>query len=229
MRLSGRCHLSALALSLLLPSFGGAADALERSTTRVVPVTEQAARWGLSEREYRSYQALMAGQRGVWSPGLDPLTALGVSTESAEERRRYAELYVHAEFARTQRELAFQVAVNDAWRRLYPAAPRLRALSTAGEGRHALIVRLGSSRAADFVTEHLPGLLAQPGHRLDVHVAGSGGNDEALRAWVAQIPPLAVAMGEGRVTVNHGASFNDRVDLPAIYRRDGSGQWQRVE
>lgn len=61
----------------------------------------------------------MAGRRGQWSPGLDPITALGVSTDSAAERRRFAELFVKAEFERTRKELAFQVAVDDAWQRLY--------------------------------------------------------------------------------------------------------------
>ena len=37
-----------------------------------------------------------ASPRGVYSPGIDPLTALGIEARSAEERRRYADLQVQA-------------------------------------------------------------------------------------------------------------------------------------
>ncbi len=38
----------------------------------------QAQIWGLTEAEFQRYQQLMQGQRGIQSPGLDPLSALGV-------------------------------------------------------------------------------------------------------------------------------------------------------
>ena len=210
-----------------------AAESPEVVITSEIPLAESARAWGLSETEFRRYQRLMAGRRGQWSPGLDPITALGVSTDSAAERRRFAELFVTAEFERTRKELAFQVAVDDAWQRLYPQTPRLstnglpQQAQTVGQfaQRTALILRLGSTTGRNRLIKLLQG---HPG-QLDVHVVGARGDDAALRDWAADVPLLEQALTEGRATLNHGDQFRTEVDLPAIYRRDGVGQWARVE
>ena len=210
-----------------------AAESPEVVITSEIPLAESAQTWGLSEVEFRRYQHLMAGRRGQWSPGLDPITALGVSTDSAAERRRFAELFVKAEFERTRKELAFQVAVDDAWQRLYPQTPRLstndqpQQAQTGGQfaQRTALILRLGSTTGRNRLIKLLQG---HPG-QLDVHVVGARGDDAALRDWAADVPLLEQALTEGRATLNHGDQFRTEVDLPAIYRRDGVGQWARVE
>lgn len=62
----------------------------------------------------------MQGPSGVYSPGLDPLTALGIEASSAEDRRRYAELQVQAERRRIDKELAYQRAYDQVFARLYP-------------------------------------------------------------------------------------------------------------
>jgi integrating conjugative element protein (TIGR03759 family) len=156
-----------------------------------------------------------------------------VSTDSAAERRRFAELFVKAEFERTRKELAFQVAVDDAWQRLYPQTPRLstsglpQPAQTAGpfSQRTALILRLGSPAGRDRLVR----LLERHPGQLDVHVVGARGDDATLRDWATDIPRLEQALAEGRATLNHGDQFRTEVDLPAIYRRDGAGQWARVE
>jgi len=222
-----------LAACLTLLCTATVVAATEEVTTVEVPLSETARQWGLSEAEYRRYQQLMAGRRGQWSPGLDPITALGVSTDSAAERRRFAELFVKAEFERTRKELAFQAAVDDAWQRLYPQTPRLstsglpQQAQTVGQfaQRTALILRLGSTTGRNRLIKLLQG---HPG-QLDVHVVGARGDDAALRDWAADVPRLEQALAEGRVTLNHGDQFRTEVDLPAIYRRDGVGQWARVE
>jgi integrating conjugative element protein (TIGR03759 family) len=209
-----------------------ASEELSTAVTPRVPLSQQAAVWALTEAEYRDYQTLMAGQRGLWSPGLDPITALGVSTDSAEERRRYAELYVRTEYQRTRRELAFQVAVNDAWRRLYPGTPRLQAAHVAGAnsaGRVAVIVRLGSPAGEALLAERFPGWLSAGAGVVDVHVAGTAGDDARLRTWAGGVPGLDQALRQGRATLNHGDQFRGELALPAIYRRDGAGQWARIE
>ena len=209
------------------------AEPPEVVTTAHIPLAERAQAWGLSEAEFRRYQRLMAGQRGQWSPGLDPIAALGVSTDSEVERRRFAELFVKTEFERTRKELAFQVAVDQAWQRLYPGTPRLvaagqpRQTNAAGQSfqRTALILRLGNTAGRDRLSRLLQ---RQPG-QLDVHVIGARGSDAALRDWAANFPLLEQALAEGRATLNHGDQFRAEVDLPALYRRDGVGQWARVE
>lgn len=67
--------------------------------------TELAREWGLTPQEWSRFQTVMEGPRGIYSPGLDPLTALGIEAKSEEERRRYAELQVRAERQRIDKEL----------------------------------------------------------------------------------------------------------------------------
>src|SRR5476651_555518 len=67
-----------------------------KSTSESSNQTELAREWGLTPQEWTRYQTVMDGPRGIYSPGLDPLTALGIEATSAEERRRYAELQVRA-------------------------------------------------------------------------------------------------------------------------------------
>ena len=201
--------------------------------TRQISLSERAQAWGLSESEFRHYENLMAGQRGQWSPGLDPITALGVSSESAADRQRFAELFVKTEFERTRKELAFQVAVDAAWQRLFPDTPRLLSTAlplTAQETalvppRTALILKIDGTQGQ----AHLLKLLSRHHAQFDVHVVGAGGSDAALREWARDIPLLEQALAEGRATLNHGDQFLGEVDLPAIYRRNGVGQWARIE
>ena len=61
----------------------------------------------------------MKGPRGIQSPGLDPLSTLGIEAQTPAERRKFAEKWVKEEFIRTQKELDFQREVNAAWQRLY--------------------------------------------------------------------------------------------------------------
>tara|TARA_B100001540_G_C15813833_1_gene645981 strand:- start:1419 stop:2153 length:735 start_codon:yes stop_codon:yes gene_type:complete len=209
---------------------------LEYNETHTLDSRHRAEQWGLTITQYGRYEILMAGQRGLWSPGLDPITALGVSTDSDAERRQLAELFVKTEFERTRKELAFQLAVDAAWQRLYPDTPRLVSFNpstpdSTQSQRIAIILRAGSADAHDLVQR----LLTRQQHQkhqpgtLDVHVVGTAGNDATLRAWADQLPALQQALAQGRATLNHGDQFREQLDLPAIYRKDGAGQWVRSE
>jgi integrating conjugative element protein (TIGR03759 family) len=68
-----------------------------------------AKQWMLKETDWVKYKQLMSGPRGIWSPGLDPITALGVSETDEAERKRYAELWIKIESRRAELELAFEV------------------------------------------------------------------------------------------------------------------------
>lgn len=191
---------------------------------------QQASQWGLSSNEYQRYLELMAGERGTWSPGLDPITALGVSTDDAAERRRLAELFVRTEFERTRKELAFQVAVNDAWKRLYPDTPRVHSVdgrktqAKAAITRYAFITRIGCESCDRRLDSELSRLMAAP-QGLDIYVAGSKGDDAVLRDWADQRPAIVKALRAQRITLNHGTPFNEVLALPVIYHKEGSGQW----
>lgn len=56
------------------------------SALRPLTTQQQATVWGVTPEEWQRYLMLKQQARGVWSPGLDPLTTLGVEAESDHER-----------------------------------------------------------------------------------------------------------------------------------------------
>lgn len=110
------------------------------STLRPLTTQQQATVWGVTPEEWQRYLTLKQQARGVWSPGLDPLTTLGVEAESDHERQRFAELLVRQEYRRLEKELAFQRAYDAAWQRLYPGLTPLKTTS-ASTSRVSLFVR----------------------------------------------------------------------------------------
>ncbi len=144
---------------------------------------QSAQQWGLSDTEWQKYQQLKQGKRGIQSPGLDPLTTLGVESNSSSERRRLAELWVREENQRTEKELAFQREVNAAWNRLYPNALSVNMGNASGlahdtNGRLALFVRDNCERC----DARLAAVLADK-RPVDIYLVGSDGKDDTVRKW----------------------------------------------
>jgi integrating conjugative element protein (TIGR03759 family) len=219
-------------LAIAVTSQASNARKTEIIETEATASAEAARVWGLSDQEWRKYQQVMSDQRGIWSPGLDPITALGVSADTAAERERYAELYVRTEFERTRKELAFQLAVDNAWARLYPETPIIGTRAAAkvalqGASRYALIVSPDCGECTELLEQRIDSMMTEATEGVDVHVVGTGNDDEVLRRWVAAQPALIAALKSGRATVNHGNQFRDLSQFPAIYSKTGSGQWVR--
>ena len=84
-------------------------------TKEEVVLTKQ---WMLKETDWVKYKQIMQGPRGTWSPGLDPLTALGVSETDPVERQRYAEIWMKVEVRRAELEIAFEVERQRAAKKL---------------------------------------------------------------------------------------------------------------
>ena len=114
-----------LAVALALVAAGGFAQSAPVANSRVIPslvqnstdagLDERLARdWGLRPEEWARYRQLMQGPLGIYSPNLDPLTALGIEARSDEERNRYAELQVQAESRRVGKMLAYERAYDAA-------------------------------------------------------------------------------------------------------------------
>ncbi|POP51569.1 TIGR03759 family integrating conjugative element protein [Zhongshania marina] len=68
----------------------------------------EARKWSLTDSDWLKYKQIMSGPRGTWSPGLDPITALGVSETDPRERKRYADIWMKVETRRIELELAFE-------------------------------------------------------------------------------------------------------------------------
>lgn len=238
-----RPHRIAPALLLLLTSSlaqGAPTLSSDHRPSRERPVDieradEQHARdWGLKLEEWTRYRDLMLGPLGVYSPHIDPLTALGIEARTDQERQRYAQLQVAAEAQRVEKLLAYQRAYDDAWQRLHADMPRV-ILPDAGPA-FSPVVPATSGRLAVFVEDACPACdqtalkLQAAGRAFDIYVVDSGADDVRIRAWAQRIGIEPAKVRNGQVTLNHDAgrwvSLGLSGDLPAVVRQVG-GQWQR--
>ncbi|UYK96318.1 TIGR03759 family integrating conjugative element protein [Pantoea stewartii] len=189
---------------------------------------QQAQQWGLSARDWSRYQTLMKGERGIMSPGLDPLTALGVETDNSAERRRLAELWVRHEYQRTEKELAFQREVNAAWLRLYPETLAVNMGANAAgiahdtQGRLALFLKENCSRC----DARLAAVLAD-NRPVDLYLVGID-SDDGLRAWAVKHNIPVEKVRSRQITLNHDNGLWFRYgmgQMPVILQQGGTG-WQ---
>ncbi|WP_340614614.1 TIGR03759 family integrating conjugative element protein [Xenorhabdus thailandensis] len=184
----------------------------------------QAEQWQLSADEYQRYQHLINGPRGIQSPGLDPLTTLGIEAESDTERRRYAEQWVKSEFARTEKELHFQREVDAAWQRLFPdILPVNMTTSRATSGRLALFVRVKDcppceTRLAEVLAAKQP---------VDIYLVDSQRNDDTLRQWAKNHHIPVERVRTRQITLNHDAGYWFRFGkgLMPVMLRQGEQGW----
>jgi len=230
-----------IALFMLFPLWAGAATASSPSTPSTNRTLEQssdqlqtqyqAQQWGLSDKDWSTYQNLMKGERGIMSPGLDPLTALGVESDSSGERRRLAELWVRHEYARAEKELAFQREINAAWLRLYPEtlSVNMGSNNAAGiahdnQGRLALFVKDGCSRC----DARLAGGLAD-NRPVDIYLVGNE-SDEGIRSWAVKRNIPVEKVRSRQITLNHDRGLWLRYgqgQMPVILQQgQGESGWQ---
>lgn len=188
--------------------------------------------WGLQAEEFARYRQLMQGPLGVYSPNLDPLTALGIEARTDEERRRYAELQVQAEARRTEKILAYQRAYDDAWKRVYPT---LQPVVLAGAGGTAATPGT-PGRLAVFVKDDCPACeqrvrqLQTAGTAFDLYMVGSRQDDAHIRRWASKVGIDPAKVRARNITLNHDAgrwlSIGLQGELPVAVR-EVNGQWQR--
>ena len=192
-------------------------------TTRTETIfTEEAIaeQWRLSVEEWETYQTLMHGPRGVWTPNLDPVTVLGIHAKTDAERRRYAELLVMIEFERVEQELSFQRAYDAAARKLFPDLLPVAAVEApettllAGTDRLAFVGSVDAQRCPTCRAELVRWLRLHDdpaGPVIDLFLDDAD-DDQAIRSWAIEqgINPQDVIAG--RITLNHA---RDAMALPA--------------
>ncbi len=189
----------------------------------------QASAWGLSANEWQRYQQLMKGPRGVQSPGLDPLTALGIESDNPTDRRRLAEMWVKQEFQRTEKELAFQREVNAAWTRLYPNSLAVNMGNATGiahdtSGRLALFVQDNCSRC----DARLAAILAD-NRPVDIYLVDSNGSDDKVRNWAIAHRIPVDRVRSRQITLNHDKGLwmqYGQGQMPVVLQQGENGGWQ---
>ncbi|PVZ81183.1 TIGR03759 family integrating conjugative element protein [Serratia sp. S1B] len=197
-------------------------QALEEEQSR-----KRAQEWGLTVEEWQRYQQLSKGRRGVLSPGLDPVTTLGIEARTEEERRHYAELSVKQDFQRVEAELAFQREVNAAWLRIYPDILPIQTssvTSTQGNGRLALFVRADCGAPCETKVTTL--LATQ--RPLDIYLVGSDGKDDVVRTWARKQAIPVERVKEKTLTLNHdrGQWFKFGQGRMPVVLQQGENGWQ---
>ena len=189
-------------------------------------MTKSAQEWGLTAEEWQRYETLKKGRRGVLSPGLDPLTMLGIEARSDEERRHFAELTVKQEFQRVEAELAFQREVNSAWTRVYPGVLPVQELrNEVSNARQALFVKESCPACDRKLTQ-----LMKSNQPLDIYLVDSGGKDDAVRNWAKKHNIPAKKVTSRQITLNHdsGMWLKYGNGLMPVVLQQGAQGWQRV-
>ncbi|MGP2487830.1 TIGR03759 family integrating conjugative element protein [Pantoea ananatis] len=220
--------LWALASTAQTPAVNSRVAPLQEKTSSSLSTQQQAGQWGLSDSDWSRYQTLMKGERGIMSPGLDPLTALGVETDNSAERRRLAELWVKHEYQRTEKELAFQRDVNAAWLRLYPETLAVNMGANAAgiahdtQGRLALFLKENCSRC----DARLAAVLAD-NRPVDLYLVGID-SDDGLRAWAVKHNIPVEKVRSRQITLNHdnGLWFRYGMGQMPVILQQGETGWQ---
>lgn len=204
-------------------------------------LSQDAQQWRLTEPQWRRYQELMSGVRGIWTPNADPLLVLGAHAETEQERRHFADLYVAREYARVEGELAFQRAVTAAWARNFPQRNRINtiaqfnprqdgieALLEQGQVRRYGIVVESNCSACDRVVREFITKVGQGTHPpVDFFVRDTEGDSAALTRWATQQGVPVDATVQGRITLNHGHDYTGSVPQTFVMR--GDGQWRAFD
>jgi integrating conjugative element protein (TIGR03759 family) len=245
--LAGSLRLRVVAALLLCihPHIASSEDAVARTrpvdsrvtrSTAEDTVTQRAAQWGLKSAEWERYVSLMDGPLGIQSPGLDPVTALGIEARTDAERQRYAELQVHLETTRVDKILAYQRAYDAAFRRLHPNLRRVDPLRN-GLARATTETPADATRIALFVKPDCAACdekvraLIRDNASFDIYVVGTRKDDKLIRGWAQRVGIDPVRVRAGAITLNHDSgrwlSLGERGELPALVR-NVNGRWVRM-
>ena len=187
--------------------------------------------WGLTEQEWQRYQELNQGARGIWSPGLDPLTSLGVESRNEQERERYARLLAKKMHDRMERELQFQRTYDRVFAEMYPNEQPFKVEPHISErfGRVIYFTRLencdkcetNADRVLQYVNDKTP---------IDIYFVGVK-NNEQIYNWAKKhnIDPNKV--NRKLITLNHdNGAWLQYADgkMPAAFQIQQDGQWQQI-
>ncbi|WP_419851722.1 TIGR03759 family integrating conjugative element protein [Actinobacillus pleuropneumoniae] len=190
--------------------------------------------WGLTREDWLQYKKLKEGPIGTWTPNLDPLTTLGIEAKTDTERKRYAELLARIEYARAEKILAFQMAYDQAFARLYPNQLPFRtddsgsvALTPAAMNRIIYFTRIDcGKKCSDNLVRLFDFAKSYP---IDIYVVDSHKKDEAIRKWALDNKIDTQKVRTRQITLNHDQGYwlkyaNGKI--PAAFQIQGDGEWK---
>lgn len=197
--LAGMAHASVNTSIHVTPESSSQTRAVDQGLSRI-----QSTQWELSDEEWARYQDMMRGKLGIQSPGLDPLTALGIEARNDVERRQLAEKWVRQEYQHTEKILKFQREVDAAWGRIYPNALPVNMGNAGGiahdnGGRLALFVK---SKDCGNCNSRLAAVLAD-NRPVDIYLVDSEGDDNKLREWARERSIPIERVRNRQITLNH--------------------------
>lgn len=181
-----------------------------------------ARQWMLTEQDWVKYKRIMTGPRGIWSPGLDPLTALGVMETDPSERRRYAEIWMRMEIRRSELELAFEVERMSASERILRGIPVVQNQSwidnwnTEQNARthdvNMFVSAECTEKCADLYTEVLGSTGSDDKARLNIFFP-TGTTAEQIGQWAQTIGIPTDIVQSRKVTLNFDEGQFARYDV----------------
>ncbi|AIJ31181.1 MULTISPECIES: TIGR03759 family integrating conjugative element protein [Pasteurellaceae] len=205
---------------------------LNTGTTTQQKSIQQAAEWGLTTEEWNRYTALMAGERGMWSPNLDPLTALGIEAKTEAEKIKYARMLAERFRARVLKEIEFDKIYRQEYEKMYPeeTAFAVEPHISQSVGRVIYFTRLDNcasckadlSKILNHVNTQTP---------IDMFIVGDNVSDDAIRKWAKDNHIDASKVQRKLITLNHDNGYWFKYSfgkMPAAYQVKGDGQWQAL-
>jgi|SRR5579862_1146112 len=106
-------------------------NSVSQNTQDSSSVTKSARDWGLTDSEWNKYKSLMEGISGRYYSTLTPPEVLGINATALNELMHFAELHAKQEHEKIEKELRFNVAFNEAAKRLYANEPIIRPFNLA--------------------------------------------------------------------------------------------------
>lgn len=193
---------------------------------------KQAQEWGITVEEWNRYTALMKGERGMWSPNLDPLTALGIEARTEEEKVKYARLLAKKYYERVSKEIEFDQIYRREFEKLYPnqALFEVEPHISQAVGRVVYFTRFDN---CDSCKSDLGKILSRANNQtpVDIYIVGQNVSDNEIRKWAADNHIDPVKVSKRVITLNHDNGYWFKYSfgkMPAAYQIQQDGEWRAL-
>jgi len=190
--------------------------------------------WGLNKTDWEEYESIMKGPRGVWTPNVSPLTALGVHAESERERLRYARLSAELDYQRIRSEAHWQLTYDSVKNRTW-AQRRAQEPITLNLGalRSHHRVLLFTDSLCDARCRRVMASLKESQVNVDVYFVGEVSREDIVQ-WAQQqkLPPEAVNKTR-QYSLNRDDGMlsglgHEETDLPLVLVKSSNGLYEVV-